>query len=215
MKRSASQMLPMMQKEIIRCSWVNTKNQVYVDYHDNEWGRYSANCSETLLFEFLNLEGAQAGLSWEVILKKREAYALAFDGWDVKKIAAYDDNKVNELMGNAGIVRHRQKIKAVITNAQAYLELCKDEECRSLNHYIHSFLPDGKPIINDGKTRIITSSISDAISKDLKKRHFKFVGSTIIYAYLQALGFVNDHDEHCFFKSDVSCAVCPTTHTII
>ncbi len=184
-----------------------------MDYHDNEWGKYSANYSESTLFEFLNLEGAQAGLSWEVILKKRAAYALAFDGWDVQKIATYDEIKVNELMNNAGIVRNRQKIQAVITNARAYLYLCNDEDCRSLNHYIHSFLPDGKPIINDGKTRIVTSPISDAISKDLKRRHFKFVGSTIMYAYLQALGFINDHDESCFLKCDTSC-VCSTTSII-
>ena len=176
------------------------KNQVYIDYHDHEWGRYSPNHSEKHLFEFLNLEGAQAGLSWETILRKREAYSVAFDNWDVSKITKYNDTKVLELMSNTGIVRNRLKINAVITNAHAYVDLCKDQG--SLNQYLHSFLPDGKPVLSDGKSRITTSAISDAISADLKRRKFKFVGSTIIYAYLQAMGFVLDHDEHCFVRRE-------------
>ena len=177
-----------------RCSWANTSNPLYLHYHDHEWG---VPChDEVQLFEMLNLEGAQAGLSWETILNKRENYRLAFDGWDAKKIASYDDAKVATLLANAGIVRNRLKVAATITNAKAYLRLC--EEQGSLDTYLWAYV-DGKPIINSGE-RIITTELSDRISKDLLKRGFKFVGSTIIYAYMQAIGMVNDHAADCAWR---------------
>lgn len=174
-----------------RCSWANPANPLYVDYHDHEWG---VPChDERQLFEMLNLEGAQAGLSWETVLNKRENYRLAFDNFDAKKIVRYDDNKIESLMQNAGIIRNRLKINAVIVNAHAYLALCK--EFGSLERYLWGHVND-KPIVNlEG--RIVTSPLSDQISKDLKKRGFKFVGSTIIYAYMQAIGMVNDHSREC------------------
>lgn len=177
-----------------RCSWANPSNPLYLHYHDHEWG---VPChDEVQLFEMLNLEGAQAGLSWETILNKRENYRLAFDGWDANKIAVYDDAKVATLLANAGIVRNRLKVAAAITNAKAYLRLC--EEKGSLDAYLWAYV-DGKPIINDGE-RIITTELSDRISKDLLKRGFKFVGSTIIYAYMQAIGMVNDHASDCAWR---------------
>jgi len=177
-----------------RCAWANPVNPLYLDYHDHEWG---IPCHDELrLFEMLNLEGAQAGLSWETILNKRENYRQAFDGWDARKIAAYGDKKFAELMNNSGIVRNRLKIAAAISNAQAYLTLC--EEKGSLDAYLWAYV-DGKPVLNDGQ-RIITSTVSDQISKDLKKRGFKFVGSTIIYAYMQAIGMVLDHEAACDWR---------------
>lgn len=175
-----------------RCGWANPNNPLYLAYHDEEWGRP---CHDELrLFEMLNLEGAQAGLSWETILNKRANYHAAFDGWDAHKIAAYDAAKIAELLANPGIVRNRLKIAAAISNAQAYLRLC--QECGSLDQYLWSHV--SSPIPNPDGARIISSPLSDQISKDLKKRGFKFVGTTIIYAYLQAIGIVNDHEEHCF-----------------
>ena len=176
---------------IRRCSWANPANPLYLAYHDHEWG---VPChDERQLFEMLNLEGAQAGLSWETVLNKRENYRLAFDHFDPKKIIRYDEKKIESLMQNAGIIRNRLKINAVIVNARAYLELCK--EFGSLDAYLWGHV-DGKPIVNlDG--HIVTSHLSDQISKDLKKRGFKFVGSTIIYAYMQAIGMVNDHSREC------------------
>ncbi len=174
-----------------RCSWANPANPLYLEYHDHEWG---VPChDERQLFEMLNLEGAQAGLSWETVLNKRENYRLAFDHFDAKKIIRYDEKKIESLMQNAGIIRNRLKINAVIVNARAYLELCK--EFGSLDAYLWGHV-DGVPIVNlDG--HIVTSPLSDQISKDLKKRGFKFVGSTIIYAYMQAIGMVNDHSREC------------------
>ena len=173
-----------------RCAWANPNNPLYLHYHDHDWG---VEChDERVLFEMLNLEGAQAGLSWETILNKRENYRAAFDQWDAKKIAQYDEDKVEALMQNAGIVRNRLKINATITNAKAYLQLCK--EVGGLEPYLWSQIK-GKPQRNP--ERIITSPMSDSISKDLKKRGFKFVGSTIIYAYMQSIGMVNDHSSDC------------------
>jgi DNA-3-methyladenine glycosylase I len=177
-----------------RCGWANIANPLYLRYHDHEWG---IPCHDELtLFEMLNLEGAQAGLSWETVLNKRENYRLAFDSWDAKKIARYDASKVESLMHNAGIIRNRLKIQAVISNAKAYLQLCS--ECGSLDAYLWAYV-NGEPIINRGE-RIITTPLSDQISKDLKKRGFKFVGSTIIYAYMQAIGIVNDHARNCAWR---------------
>ncbi len=179
---------------IKRCSWANPANPLYLAYHDNEWG---VPChDENRLFEMLNLEGAQAGLSWETILNKRESYCLAFDGWDAKKIARYDAAKVAELLANPGIVRNRLKVAAAVTNAQAYLRLC--EEFGGLDAYLWDYVK-GKPIKNKGE-RIIKTELSDAISKDLLKRGFKFVGSTIIYAYMQGIGMVQDHAIDCSWR---------------
>jgi DNA-3-methyladenine glycosylase I len=170
-------------------------NPRYLDYHDHEWG---VEChDENRLFEMLNLEGAQAGLSWETILNKRDNYRAAFDGWDPEKIARYDAGKVAELLANAGIVRNRLKVAAAITNAQAYLRL--RDEGLTLGQYLWAFV-DGKAIVNHWPNgeRPAKTELSDRISKDLARRGFKFVGSTIIYAYMQAIGMVDDHDPACF-----------------
>jgi DNA-3-methyladenine glycosylase I len=170
-------------------------NPRYLDYHDHEWG--VACHDENRLFEMLNLEGAQAGLSWETILNKRDNYRAAFDGWDPEKIARYDAAKVAELLANAGIVRNRLKVAAAITNAQAYLRL--RDEGLTLDQYLWTFV-GGKAIVNHWPNgeRPASTELSDRISKDLAKRGFKFVGSTIIYAYMQAIGMVHDHDPACF-----------------
>lgn len=183
-----------------RCSWANPANPLYLHYHDHEWG---VPCHEDLrLFEMLNLEGAQAGLSWETVLNKRENYRLAFDHWDAQKISQYDEDKVQALMQNPGIIRNRLKIQATITNAKSYLNLCK--EFGSLDSYLWAHV-NGRPIVNHGE-RIITTELSDQISKDLKKRGFKFVGSTIIYAYMQAIGMVNDHAHECAWRTHAPTA---------
>lgn len=179
-----------------RCSWANPANPRYLAYHDEEWG---VPChDETQLFEMLNLEGAQAGLSWETILNKRDNYRAAFDGWDVDKIARYDAVKVAALLADAGIVRNRLKVAATITNAQAYLRL--RDEVGGLAPFLWAYV-GGKPLQNNWKNlkdAPAKSELSDRISKDLAKRGFKFVGSTIIYAYMQAIGMVNDHCVDCF-----------------
>lgn len=178
-----------------RCRWAGT-DPVYRAYHDTEWGVPVHD--DRVLFEMLNLEGAQAGLSWITILKKRENYRKAFDRFSVKKILRYDQKKIHELMKNAGIVRNQLKIKAVISNAEAFLVVQK--EFGSFDSYIWQFV-GGKPIVN--KRRSLkdvpsTSPESDNMSKDLKMRGFKFVGSTICYAFMQACGMVNDHETKCF-----------------
>jgi DNA-3-methyladenine glycosylase I len=181
-----------------RCSWANMANPKYIAYHDHEWG---VPChEETTLFEMLNLEGAQAGLSWETILNKRDNYRLAFDGWDAGKIARYDDAKVAALLANPGIVRNRLKVAAAITNARAYLAL--RGQGVTLDGYLWAFV-DGRPIVNDWPdgARPAKTDLSDRISKDLSKRGFKFVGSTIVYAYMQGIGMVDDHDRDCFCRA--------------
>lgn len=177
-----------------RCNWANPANPLYLAYHDEEWG---VPCrDETRLFEMLNLEGAQAGLSWETVLNKRANYRAAFDDWDAEKIARYDDAKVAQLLANPGIIRNRLKIAATITNAQAYLRL--RDEVGGLAPFLWAYV-DGKPLQNAWTTtQPATTALSDRISKDLAKRGFKFVGSTIIYAYMQAIGMVNDHRVDCF-----------------
>ena len=178
-----------------RCQWVNT-NLLYIDYHDQEWG--VPIYDDQRLFEFLILEGAQAGLSWLTILKKRDNYRKAFDHFDAVKIAKYTPQKLEKLILDPGIVRNRLKIQAAVTNAKLYLAIQK--EFGSFSKYIWSFV-DGKPIKNHWRslTEVPTSTeISDAMSKDLKKRGFKFVGSTICYAFMQAVGMVNDHTLDCF-----------------
>jgi DNA-3-methyladenine glycosylase I len=177
-----------------RCGWV-TGDPLYIDYHDYEWG--VPIYDDRLLFEFLNLEGAQAGLSWITILKKRENYRQAFDGFDPEKISNYDETKIEELLQNEGIVRNRLKVNAVVVNAKAYFKVV--EEFGSFQIYIWSFV-DGKPIQNHftSITDVPASTpISERLSKDLKKRGFKFVGSTICYAFMQAVGMVNDHIVTC------------------
>ncbi len=181
---------------ITRCRWANSANPRYIEYHDHEWG---VPChDERMLFEMLNLEGAQAGLSWETILNKRETYRAAFDHWDAKKIAVYGPDKVASLLADPGIVRNKLKVAAAITNAQAYLRLL--EEGSSLDQLLWAYV-GGKPIVNRTGERIIKTELSDRISKDLAKRGFKFVGSTIIYAYMQGIGMVDDHDVSCFRHS--------------
>ncbi|CAH0118145.1 DNA-3-methyladenine glycosylase 1 [Paenibacillus sp. CECT 9249] len=177
-----------------RCGWVN-EDPLYVEYHDREWGVPVHDDGK--LFEMLILEGAQAGLSWYTILKKREAYREAFDRFDPHKVARYDGEKIEELMNNAGIVRNRLKINAAVTNAQAFLRIA--QEFGSFDRYIWQFV-GGKPIRNawtELKEVPAKTAESDAMSKDLRKRGFKFVGSTICYAYMQAVGMVNDHLTSC------------------
>ncbi len=179
----------------IRCTWANLANPLYLDYHDHEWG---VPChDERRLFEMLNLEGAQAGLSWQTILNKRASYSAAFDAWDAQKIAAYDACKVAALLADPGIVRNRLKVAAAIGNAQAYLRL--RDECAGLDQFLWAYV-DGKPIVNRWAAgeRPARTALSDRISKDLVRRGFKFVGSTITYAYMQAIGLVDDHDLACF-----------------
>jgi DNA-3-methyladenine glycosylase I len=178
-----------------RCSWCE-KDDLYRDYHDNEWG--TPVYEDDKLFEFLVLETFQAGLSWHTILKKRDNFRKAFDQFNYKKIAQYGDAEIERLMQDAGIIRNRLKIKGTITNAIAFMETQK--EFGSFSNYIWGFT-DGKPIDNSPKTLKdvpAVNEISDVLSKDLKKRGFKFVGSTVVYAHMQATGMVNDHVEECW-----------------
>ncbi|MCK9408541.1 MAG: DNA-3-methyladenine glycosylase I [Bacteriovoracaceae bacterium] len=178
-----------------RCHWAGN-DPLYQLYHDLEWGVPMHD--DRKLFEMLNLEGAQAGLSWITILRKRDNYRKAFDNFDPKKILKYDASKIKQLLANAGIVRNKLKISSVMTNAEAFLRVQK--EFGSFDTYIWQFA-GGKPIINKRhsiKDIPATTPESDAMSKDLKKRGFKFVGSTICYAYMQACGMVNDHEVKCF-----------------
>ncbi|MDG1529274.1 MAG: DNA-3-methyladenine glycosylase I [Polaribacter sp.] len=181
-----------------RCFWVND-DPLYIEYHDNEWGKPVYD--DETLFEFLLLESFQAGLSWITILKKRENFREAFDNFNYKKIANYNQDKYDELIVNTGIIRNKLKVKSAITNAQLFMKIQK--EFGSFSKYIWSFL-EGKPIVNTFDIREdvpATTLLSDKISKDLKKRGFKFVGSTIMYAFMQATGMVNDHTTDCFCYS--------------
>lgn len=184
----------------IRCPWVNN-NPMMSEYHDQEWGVPVH--EDSLLFEFLILEGAQAGLSWTTILKKRENYRLAFDYFDPKKVSAYNDQKIGELVKNSGIVRNRLKIRSTVTNAKGIQEIQK--EFGNFDNYIWKFVGE-KPIQNRWNTmaEIPSSTIeSGKMSSDLKKRGFKFVGPTICYAFMQAVGMVNDHTTDCFRYSEL------------
>ncbi len=179
----------------IRCAWCE-KDDLYRDYHDNEWG--NPVYEDDKLFEFLVLETFQAGLSWYTILKKRENFREAFDQFDYKKIAQYNEDKIAELMQNPGIIRNNLKINGTVANAVAFMNV--QEEFGSFSKYIWDFT-GGKPIENNIKKLSdvkATTPLSDAISKDLKKRGFKFVGSTVVYAHMQATGMVNDHVEDCW-----------------
>ncbi len=188
-------------KILTRCDWVND-DPLYIHYHDYEWG--VPIFDDRLLFEFLVLEGMQAGLSWLTILKKRDNYRGVFDNFNAKKIVQYDDKKVAKLLADEGIIRNRLKINAVIANAAAYLQVQK--EWGSFAAYIWHFV-NGKSIKNHWKNREkvpATSVISDKLAKDLKNRGFKFVGSTICYAFMQAVGMVNDHTVNCFRYNEVT-----------
>lgn len=182
---------------IRRCGWCGN-DPLYIRYHDEEWGKEVND--DQAMFEFLVLEGAQAGLSWITILRRRENYRKAFAGFDAGQVARFTPEDVQRLLQDTGIIRNRLKIEATITNAQAYLALQK--EFGSFCAYLRSFLPEGKPVVNHWKTLSeipAATPLSDAISKDMKKRGFKFFGTTICYAHLQAVGYVNDHliDCHC------------------
>lgn len=191
-------------KEQVRCPWAGDI-PIYIDYHDHEWGRPAHD--DNKLFEMLILEGMQAGLSWITVLKKRAAYREAFDGFDPEKVALYGEAKVEALMMNEGIIRNRLKINAAITNARAFLELVKKHG--SFDRFIWSYV-DHTPIIGHWE-RIedvpANTPISDQISKDLKKMGFRFVGSTIIYAFMQATGMVNDHITGCFVYKEMEEAL--------
>ena len=180
-----------------RCGWC-LSSDLYKEYHDEEWG--VPVYDDQKLFEFLILETFQAGLSWITILKKRETFRLAFDDFDYLKVAQYSEDKIQELMLDAGIIRNQLKIRAAVSNAVAFMKV--QEEFGSFSKYIWKFT-DGKPIDNKRKSLKevpATTPLSDAISKDLKKRGFKFVGSTVVYAHMQATGMVNDHVEDCWRK---------------
>lgn len=187
--------------EKFRCPWVGD-SKIYIDYHDNEWGRPVHD--DIKLFEMLILEGAQAGLSWLTVLKKRESYRLAFDGFDPQKVALYDQEKIEELLSNEGIIRNRLKVVSAIKNAKAFLEIVKNHG--SFDKFIWKYV-DFSPIVNRfEKIQDLpaTTPLSDKISKDLKKLGFNFVGSSIIYAFMQACGMVNDHLINCFVYKNIN-----------
>lgn len=184
-----------MEANKIRCDWAGD-DPLYQKYHDEEWG--TPVYDDATLFEFLILETFQAGLSWITILRKRENFRAAFDQFNFQKIANYTEDKQNELLQNAGIIRNKLKIKAAISNAQAFLKV--QEEFGSFSKYIWAFV-DGKPLMNSWKSMKdipANTPLSDRLSKDLKKKGFKFVGSTVIYAHMQACGMVNDHIQTCY-----------------
>ena len=190
-----------MAKPITRCAWVGDSSEAYVEYHDKEWG--VPVYDDKVLFEFLILEGAQAGLSWSTILNKRSGYTKAFAQWDYEKVARYSENKIQKLMQDPGIVRNQLKIRSTVTNAQNFLKV--RESHGSFSNYLWDFV-EGKPLVNKFKKMSdipASTPLSDKISKDLKKRGFKFVGTTIVYAYMQAVGIVNDHTVNCFRYKEV------------
>lgn len=193
-----------MPRELIskhRCPWVDLTKPDYVAYHDNEWGVPVHD--DRRIFEFLTLEGAQAGLSWYTVLRKREAYRKAFARFDPRKVARYDNKELASLLKTPGIIRNQQKIIAAINNAQCFLEIQK--EFGNFDRYIWRFV-NGKPIVHKLRRLTdypVTSAESDALSKDLKQRGFKFVGSTICYAHMQATGMINDHVVGCFRRQEI------------
>lgn len=183
--------------EIVRCGWCKN-DPLYMEYHDTEWGKPVYD--DATLFEFLLLETFQAGLSWITILRKRDSFRIAFDGFDYQKIALYQEDKIQELLNNPGIIRNQLKIRAAVSNAIAYMKV--QDEFGSFSKYIWGFVNeeplDNRP--NELKEIQATTALSDEISKDLKKRGFKFVGSTVVYAHMQATGMVNDHIVSCSFR---------------
>lgn len=183
----------------VRCEWATDQFEEYVTYHDEEWGVPVHD--DKVHFEFLILEGAQAGLSWATVLKKREGYRKSFADFDPQKVSEFDEGKIQELLQFEGIIRNKLKVRSAVTNARKFLEI--QQEFGSFDNYIWQFV-EGKPIINDWESLSevpATTKESDALSKDLKKRGFKFVGSTIMYAYMQACGLVNDHTVDCFCRN--------------
>lgn len=178
-----------------RCKWCNLKNELYIKYHDEEWCK--PNFDDKYLFEMLILESFQAGLSWECVLNKREEFRKVFDKFDIDKICNYDDLKIQELLKNEKIIRNKLKIKATINNAQIFKKI--QNEYNSFHDYLRTFTND-KIIYEINKT---TSDLSDKISKDLQKKGMKFVGSTIIYSYLQAIGLIYSHEQECFLYNQV------------
>lgn len=178
-----------------RCAWCNIKNPAYVEYHDNEWCQ--PNFDDKYLYEMLLLESFQAGLSWECVLNKRKAFRRAYEDFDIDKVCTFDEEKINELLNDKGIIRNRLKIKAAISNSRIFKEIVL--EYGSFCKYLRAFCGN-KTIYETAKT---TNAISDEISEDLQRRGMKFVGSTIIYSYLQAVGIIYSHDEDCFlYKGD-------------
>ncbi len=176
-----------------RCFWVDEKSDIYVKYHDEEWGEPKYNDRD--LFELLILESFQAGLSWITVLKKREAFRIAYDNFDVEKVAKYNEDKVNELLSNQNIIRSKNKILASINNAKIFIKI--QQEYGSFSNYIWGFT-NNKIIKNKQNSIPVSTPLSDKISKDLKSRGMKYVGTVIIYSYLQAIGIVNDHEKSCF-----------------
>ncbi|MEE0883876.1 MAG: DNA-3-methyladenine glycosylase I [Faecalimonas sp.] len=178
-----------------RCKWCNLKNELYVKYHDNEW--CIPNFDDKYLYEMLILESFQAGLSWECVLNKRESFRKAYDNFDIEKVISYDDNKINELLSNKNIIRNKRKINASINNSKIFKAIAS--EYGSFHNYLRTFTDD-RIIYEIDKT---TNDLSDAISKDLQNRGMTFVGSVIIYSYLQAIGVICSHDKDCFlYKSE-------------
>ena len=176
----------------VRCAWANPKNPLYIRYHDEEWGVPVHD--DRKLFEMLVLEGFQAGLSWECILNKREAFRCAFDGFDPEIVGNYDEDKLSALQNDPGIVRNRLKIRAAVTNARVFREI--QQEFGSFDRYLWRWT-GGKKIFETGKDR---SPLSDTVSRDLKRRGMKFVGTVIVYAWMQAVGVIDSHDEGCFLS---------------
>lgn len=177
-----------------RCKWCNLDNPIYVKYHDNEWCKLNLN--DNYLLEMLILESFQAGLSWQCVLNKREAFKIAYDDFNLDKICSYDENKINELLNNDKIIKNKLKIKASINNAKIFKNI--KEEYKTFGNYLNSFT-NGNIIYEVNAT---SSTLSDKISKDLKKRGMKFVGTTIIYSYLQAIGIIYSHEKDCFLYKD-------------
>ena len=177
-----------------RCKWCNLNNPKYIEYHDHEWGKL--NTDEKYLFEMLILESFQAGLSWQCILNKREAFKVAYEDFDIDKVIEFDEEKIEQLSNNPNIIRNKLKIKASISNAKIFKSI--QEEYQTFYNYLCTFT-HGKIIYEAGKT---TSTLSDSISNDLKKRGMKFVGSTIIYSFLQAIGVIYSHEKDCFLYKD-------------
>lgn len=189
-----------LEKDKKRCDWCGN-DPLYVAYHDNEWGKEVTD--DAKMFEFLVLESAQAGLSWLTILKRRQGYRKAFAEFDAQKVAEFSPSDIERLMQDTGIIRNRRKIESTISNAKLFLAIQKSHG--SFINYLKNFLPDGKPIINHWQniSEIPASTpLSDAISKDMKKQGFKFFGTTICYAHLQAVGYVNDHLVSCFCRTE-------------
>lgn len=185
----------MSQNKIKRCRWIEGKPDYYIKYHDEIWGKPEYDDQE--LFKWLSLEIFHIGLSWQLVLSKYKHFMYAFDNFDYKEVAGYDDEKIDELMENENIIRYRKKIEATIHNAKQFMEI--QDEFESFSNYIWSFT-NGEQLVSDGDKQKTKSPLSDRVTKDLKKRGFKFIGSVTIYSYLQAIGVINDHDLNCDFR---------------